>query len=130
MNVTSSTPRRHTINIVNGDATVYNRRIDGSYSSPVGIKQIYAEWSREAMERKYGLGTDYKGLVIIDGLKKFSSRAERGYFTIAIGDKLIPELTELPIEEALEQGMKLYEVKGVTSFLVNGCLMSTEVTCG
>lgn len=130
MNVSSKTPRKHTINIVNGDATVYNRQIDGTYSSPVAIKQIYAEWSKEGMERKYGLGTDYKGLMIIDGLKKFASKPESGYFTVAIGDKIVPELTELSIEEALEQGMKLYEVKGVTSYLVNGFLLSTEVTCG
>lgn len=131
MNITPSTPRRHTVNIVNDDFTLYNYdRQSRTYSAPVKVERIYAEWSKANLERKYGVGTEYKGLIVIDGTKNYVSQPATGFFTLTVGDKIVPMLTDLSIEAVIEQGLKLYEVKEVSIYTMSGFLLSVEVLCG
>ena len=130
MKITSTTSRRHTINIANDDFTLFNRQVDGSYSRGIKVENIYAEWSRAMFERKYGVGTDYKGLIVIDGTKPFVTEPADGYFTISKDDRIVPFLTDSTLAELLEDGERLYSVKEVNTYTMCGSLLSVEVLLG
>ena len=128
MKITARTPRRHTINLLNDCITIYNEAEDG-FGSPFALR-AFTEWCKAGMDRKYGLGTKYQGLVIIDGLEKYVDEAEPGCFTVKVGDKLVPFATDKTVDELLEDGEKLYTVMDVSVYTMRGALLSVEVTCG
>ena len=130
MKITAQTRRKRTIRIANDDFTLFNRNNDGSYSNGIKVKDIYAEWGKAVFEQKYGVGTDYKGLLVIDGTKPFVTEPADGFFTISKDDRIVPFLTDSTLAELLEDGEKLYTVKEVSIYTRCGCLLSVEVLLG
>lgn len=133
--ITVDTPRKHVVNIANYDITIYHstpeeiKSGEALYSHLYTLKGVYAEFDRARLERIYGYGTDYKGLLVIDGLFPYLSSSlgaiPEGYFTIAVGDKVLNYLTE----EAYSAGIESYVVKDVAEHLKEG-LLTVEVTLG
>ena len=130
MKITAQTRRKRTIKVANDDFTLFNRQTDGSYSKGIKVTDVYAEWSRAMFEKKYGTGTNYKGLLVIDGTKPFVTEPTDGYFTIRQDDRIVPFLTDSTIAELLDDGEKLYTVKEVSTYTMYGCLLSVEVLLG
>ncbi len=126
--ITIDTPRRHFIKLTNGDITLYHKQ-GLEYSAPIQISNVYCEFDKKALEAKYGIGTKYRGLVLIDGLKPYVSceceNIPEGYFTIAPGDKIVNYLTD----NVLQSGISTYSVADITEYVRNG-LLSVEVALG
>lgn len=125
--ITVNTPRKHFVKLTNGDITVFHKT--GLTWSSVQVPNVYCEFDKKALEAKYGIGTLYRGLVIIDGQAPYVSSENAsipsGYFTIAPGDKVVNYLTT----DVLQSGMRTYSVLDVAEYVRDG-LLSVEVVLG